>query len=73
MEAKGEALLPTLPADEPTGNLDGENARNIVAFLIRLVHEAGCGVVIVTHDPARSSQHQCNINYTNRRQDHGSN
>ena len=38
-----------LLADEPTGNLDGENSRNI---LTRLAHEDGYCVVIVTHDPA---------------------
>lgn len=41
-----------LLADEPTGNLDGENSRNIVEILMRLAHEAGYCVVIVTHDPA---------------------
>ena len=29
-----------LLADEPTGNLDGENSRNIVDILTRLAHEA---------------------------------
>ena len=41
-----------LLADEPTGNLDGENSRNIVDILTRLAHEYGYCVVIVTHDPA---------------------
>ena len=41
-----------LLADEPTGNLDGENSRNIVDILNRLAHEDGYCVVIVTHDPA---------------------
>ena len=41
-----------LLADEPTGNLDGENSRNIVDILTRLAHEDGYCVVIVTHDPA---------------------
>ena len=41
-----------LLADEPTGNLDGENSRNIVEILMRLAHEAGYCVVIVTHDLA---------------------
>lgn len=39
-------------ADEPTGNLDSENSRNIVEILKRLAHEEGRCVVIVTHDPA---------------------
>lgn len=38
-------------ADEPTGNLDSENGRNIVEILKRLAHEESCCVIIVTHDP----------------------
>ena len=41
-----------LLADEPTGNLDGENSRNVVELLSQLAHEDGYCVVIVTHDPA---------------------
>ena len=41
-----------LLADEPTGNLDGENSRNVVELLSTLAHEEGYCVVIVTHDPA---------------------
>ena len=41
-----------LLADEPTGNLDGENSRNVVEILTRLAHEEGYCVIIVTHDPA---------------------
>lgn len=37
-------------ADEPTGNLDSENSKNIVDILKRLAHEEGYCVVIVTHD-----------------------
>lgn len=39
-------------ADEPTGNLDSENSRNIVGILQRLSHEENRCVIIVTHDPA---------------------
>ncbi len=39
-------------ADEPTGNLDSENSRNIVEILQKLAHEEGRCVIIVTHDPA---------------------
>ena len=39
-------------ADEPTGNLDSENSRNIVEILRRLAHEEDRCVIIVTHDPA---------------------
>lgn len=37
-------------ADEPTGNLDGENSKNIVGLLASLAHEENCCVVMVTHD-----------------------
>ncbi len=37
-------------ADEPTGNLDVENTKNIVDILLRLAHEMDYCVVIVTHD-----------------------
>ena len=37
-------------ADEPTGNLDTENSRNVVDNLVRMAHEDGCVVIIVTHD-----------------------
>lgn len=39
-------------ADEPTGNLDSENSRNIVEILKQLAHEENRCVIIVTHDPA---------------------
>ena len=39
-------------ADEPTGNLDSENGRNIVEILKRLANEENCCVIIVTHDQA---------------------
>lgn len=37
-------------ADEPTGNLDGENTRQIVELLRELAHTERCCVVVVTHD-----------------------
>jgi len=43
-------------ADEPTGNLDTANTRNIVEILRSLAHEDGCTVIIVTHDPAVAEQ-----------------
>ncbi len=39
-----------LLADEPTGNLDSENSRNIMDILTKLAHEDQCCVIIVTHD-----------------------
>ncbi len=43
-------------ADEPTGNLDEENSRNIVAILKRLAHEENRCVIVVTHDPTVAEQ-----------------
>ena len=37
-------------ADEPTGNLDITNGDQVVEILLRLAHEEGRCVVIVTHD-----------------------
>ena len=39
-------------ADEPTGNLDSTNTKNIVEILRSLAHDEGRTVIIVTHDPA---------------------
>ena len=43
-------------ADEPTGNLDSENSRNIMDILVKLAHEEGRCVIVVTHDPAVAEQ-----------------
>ena len=42
---------PVLLADEPTGNLDGENTKIVMDILRRLAHEEGRCVIVVTHDP----------------------
>ena len=39
-----------LLADEPTGNLDEENSRNIIDILVKLSHEDAYCVIIATHD-----------------------
>lgn len=39
-----------LLADEPTGNLDDENSRNIIDILINLAYKEGYCVIIATHD-----------------------
>jgi len=39
-----------LLADEPTGNLDSENAQSVLNLLIRLQQEQGRTMVLVTHD-----------------------
>lgn len=39
-----------LLADEPTGNLDSDNSKNIVNILRKLSHENNYCVIVVTHD-----------------------
>jgi len=39
-----------LLADEPTGNLDAENAKTIVDLLLRCQREWGMGIVLCSHD-----------------------
>ena len=45
-----------LLADEPTGNLDTDNGRRIIDLLLKLAHEEGYCVVVVTHDPEIASR-----------------
>jgi ABC-type lipoprotein export system ATPase subunit len=46
--ANGPSLL---LADEPTGNLDSENAHSVLDLIIGLQQEQGRTMVLVTHDP----------------------
>jgi ABC-type lipoprotein export system ATPase subunit len=41
-----------LIADEPTGDLDAESARDVHTLLAELVSEQGASAVVVSHDPA---------------------
>ena len=43
---------PIVLADEPTGNLDSANSKNIVEILRDLAHKENRCVIIVTHDQA---------------------
>ena len=38
-------------ADEPTGNLDSENGRNVLEIFSRINREKGATIVMVTHEP----------------------
>jgi len=43
-------------ADEPTGNLDSETSRDVVALMKRLHREKGLTFILVTHDAAVGNQ-----------------
>ncbi len=43
-------------ADEPTGNLDITNGEQVVEILLRLAHQEGRCVIVVTHDLEIASQ-----------------
>ncbi|MGV3662275.1 MAG: ABC transporter ATP-binding protein [Prosthecobacter sp.] len=50
-----------LLADEPTGNLDSENARHVLDLLTRLHREQNMTLILVTHDPVIAQQAQRRI------------
>ena len=52
LASKTELIL----ADEPTGNLDSENGKNIVDILKHLAHEENRCVIVVTHDPSAAAE-----------------
>ncbi len=62
--ARALALSPDmLLADEPTGNLDPETARDVVEVLVRLNEETGTALVLVTHNAGLASlvQKRCSL------------
>ncbi|MGH9198831.1 MAG: ATP-binding cassette domain-containing protein, partial [Acidimicrobiia bacterium] len=51
--AIARAIAPSpavLWADEPTGNLDSENAEKVIQLLVELNRDRGLTVLMVTHD-----------------------
>ena len=52
-----------LLADEPTGNLDPENSRQVMSHFAEF-HEAGGTVIIVTHEPIVEEYAQRTLNLT---------
>lgn len=49
---------PVVLADEPSGNLDHQNAERLHDLLVELSQEAGLGVVVVTHNRSLAERAQ---------------
>ncbi len=55
--ARALAIKPELLfADEPTGNLDANNASGVAELMFELIAETGAALVLVTHDPALAAR-----------------
>lgn len=48
-------------ADEPTGNLDSENSKNVVDLLKNIVNDLDVSVIMVTHDNDIARQADMNV------------
>ena len=40
-----------IPADEPTNNLDPENAKNVIEMLKQIQEDTGATMIVASHDP----------------------
>jgi lipoprotein-releasing system ATP-binding protein len=54
-------------ADEPTGNLDRENAEHVFDLILRLNERHGAALIMVTHDPALAARMQRRLRLTDGR------
>jgi lipoprotein-releasing system ATP-binding protein len=54
-------------ADEPTGNLDGANARAVFELMLELNRELNTALVVVTHAPELAAQMQRTLTLTDGR------
>lgn len=56
-------------ADEPTGNLDSGNSKNIIDIMTKLAKEEKCCVIIATHDLSISPLMDCVVTMTDGKTD----
>jgi len=59
-----------LLADEPTGNLDSERSREVMALLTRFNRDRGITIVMVTHEPDMAAYADRQIHFTDGVIDH---